>query len=451
MLGFGWLTLRQAEEALRTGRLEEALKLLTSADPQGQRGVSTLLALLGRAFVERAERRLRLDDVEGAWRDLYQAEQIQPARPAAEKLRLALTRLALTEIRAALEAGDPARARDAGLRLRQRQGSGAELDSLEALFRAWLAARELAEAGEFAAALAEIDRVRPPIAPPNSRLEAERAEWEQNEPLLLDLGQRLFAAADALHWREVLDITEQILRLAAQHPEARRLRQIAWKKVEPETLALRPIESTRVEPIPPEVSPRFLLWIDSVGGFLVCLGNRLTLGQALPESTVEVPLVADVSRLHASLTRDAEGYLLEALRPIKINNQDATRALLRTGDRITLGASCQLVFQQTVPVSTTARLNLGSGHRLPLALDGVLLMGETVLLGPGPHAHIIVPELRRNVVLFRHRDGLGVRADGPPLTINGQSGLSRAILGERGLVQGDDVSFAIEPVGQRLA
>src|SRR6516165_10835254 len=133
MLGFGWLALRQAQEALRTGRLEEAHKLLTSPAAQGQRGRQTLLAKLCRAYVARAERQLRQDDSDAAWRDLLQAEQVQPADPGAENLRQALTRLGATEIRAALEAGDPARARDAGLRLRQRAGRGAELDTLESV------------------------------------------------------------------------------------------------------------------------------------------------------------------------------------------------------------------------------------------------------------------------------------------------------------------------------
>jgi tetratricopeptide (TPR) repeat protein len=449
MLGFGWLALRQAQEALRTGRLEEAHKLLTSPAAQGQRGRQTLLAKLCRAYVARAERQLRQDDSDAAWRDLLQAEQVQPADPGAENLRQALTRLGATEIRAALEAGDPARARDAGLRLRQRAGRGPELDALESVFRAWLTGRDLAEQGQFPAAVAEVDRVRGALASPNDRLARERAEWEQNQPILNDLQIRLLAAGDANRWREVLEICDQVLRLAPQHPEARRLRQQAWKMVEPVTTPLL-AEAPKPEPVPPEVSPRFLLWIDGVGGFLLCLGNRLTLGQAVADNPIEIPLVADVSRMHATLTRDSEGYLLEALRSVKVNNQDTVRALLRAGDRITLGSSCQLVFQQAVPVSTTARLNLASGHRLPLALDGVILMGETILLGPGSQAHVIVPELHRNVVLFRHRDSLGVRADGSPLTINGQGGHTRAILAERAVVQGEDVSFAVEPVGPRL-
>ena len=52
-----------------------------------------------------------------------------------------------------------------------------------------------------------------------------------------------------------------------------------------------------------------------MGGYLVCLGNRVTLGQATPDARVDVPLYADVSRHHATVTRDSEGYLLEGLRP----------------------------------------------------------------------------------------------------------------------------------------
>src|SRR5262249_59757954 len=63
---------------------------------------------------------------------------------------------------------------------------------------------------------------------------------------------------------------------------------------------------------PPQPLPkRFFLWIDGVGAYLVCLGNRVSIGQATGEGPVDVPLFADVSRIHAALTRDTEGYLLE--------------------------------------------------------------------------------------------------------------------------------------------
>jgi len=189
---------------------------------------------------------------------------------------------------------------------------------------------------------------------------------------------------------------------------------------------------------------RFWLWIDGVGGYLVCLGNRLTFGQALPGAPVDVPLVADVSRLHATLTRDAEGYVLEAVRPIQVNGNTVNRSLLQSGDRFTLGATCQFVFRQPVPGSITARVDLTSGHRLPMSVDGVLLMAETLVMGPGPQAHILVPDLKKPVVLFRQREALGVRYPGE-FTINGQPNDGRAILPPVANVSGQDIAFGIEP------
>src|SRR2546423_1369100 len=101
----------------------------------------------------------------------------------------------------------------------------------------------------------------------------------------------------------------------------------------------------------------FYLWIDGVGGYLVLLNHRISLGLATPGATVDVPLVADVSREHAFVTRDPEGYLLHALRPARVNGRSIEKALLHHGDRVTLGNCCQLQFLQPVPISTSARLD----------------------------------------------------------------------------------------------
>jgi hypothetical protein len=195
---------------------------------------------------------------------------------------------------------------------------------------------------------------------------------------------------------------------------------------------------------------RFLLWIDGVGGYLVCMGARLTFGQAIHDGHVDIPLVADVSRLHASLTRDAEGYILEAVRPIQVNNREVTRTLLQTGDRITLGASCQLQFRLPVPISTSARLDLVSGHRLPLSVDAILLMADTLVLGDGPQVHVNVPDLKQPLVLFRQKDTLGVRHRGK-LCINGRTSGERLLLSDpQATVSGENISFALEPVAARL-
>src|SRR5437588_2113599 len=60
------------------------------------------------------------------------------------------------------------------------------------------------------------------------------------------------------------------------------------------------------------------LWIDGVGGYLLCLSHRVTLGQALVDRQVDIALIADVSRHHATIQRDPEGYFLEAQRKVQI-------------------------------------------------------------------------------------------------------------------------------------
>jgi hypothetical protein len=175
----------------------------------------------------------------------------------------------------------------------------------------------------------------------------------------------------------------------------------------------------------------------------------VTFGQAMLDTFVDVPLFADVSRLHATVTRDAEGYFLEAVRTVQVNGRPAERTILRSNDRLTLGASCQFRFHLPSPLSTTARLELVSGHRLPLAVDSVLLMADTLLLGEGPQAHVQVPGLKEPVVLFRHRDGLGVRHNGS-LVLNGERCEGRGLLSAAATVTGADFSFALEPVGTRL-
>lgn len=192
------------------------------------------------------------------------------------------------------------------------------------------------------------------------------------------------------------------------------------------------------------VPRRLILWIDGIGGYLMCLNDRVSLGQATPDQYVDIPLLADISRIHCHFIRDAEGYLLEAVRPTMVNQHRADKTLLRDGDRITAG-NCQLCFRQPAPVSATARLELSSSHRLPLALDGVLLMAEACVLGPSPQAHIVVPDLEHAVVVFRRKDGLGVRSTGK-LAVDGETSAGKASLTTRSTVTAGDCRFALEPV-----
>jgi len=450
MLGFARLLQRQAQEALKNGRLEDAQRILAQPNAQGQRGHGELIIKLATAYAERGACQLRRDDPEAAWRDLLEAEQLHTGGKAAQQLRVALSRLGMAETRALLHAGNLSRAEETLVRLQARGVRLPEFKVLEECVRDWQRARDLAGQGEFGQAIDIVDRVRRRLFTSYRALEEFRNDLEvRQQKYTLEL-RRLLEAADGARWREVAEIAEEVVTVAPQHVEARKLRGQAWKALEPVTLEAASVVRKKRDDVVCEGLPgRFLLWIDGVGGYLVCLGNRITFGHATADSHIDVPLVADVSRLHASLSRDAEGYVLEAVKPIQVNGQTTTRALLRPLDRVTLGTSCQFQFQQPAPVSATARLDLVSGHRLSLTVDGILLMADTLVLGTGPQVHVQIPDLRKNVVLFRHKAGVGLRHDGN-LYVNGKKSEPRTVLGANATVVGDEISFTIEPVGMHL-
>jgi tetratricopeptide (TPR) repeat protein len=451
MLGFAWLALRQAQEALKNGRLEEAYRLLSQPAAHGHKRYWELMVQVAQGFVERGERHLRHDNPTAAWNDLVAAEQVGVQDSAAGRLRQALTRLGLAEVRALVEAGEASRAVEVANQLRNRHVAQPDLQCLEEAAKGWVLAKEQAGRGEFAQALHTLERVRKLLPGRIDALEQYIKATEERHQTFSALLVQLHEAADQKEWREVVRLSEQALAMAPQHLEARKARACAWRVLSPETVASVPRREESVEPAPVPETPaqRFLLWIDGIGGYLVCLDNRVTLGQATPDTYVDIPLFADVSRIHAVISRDTEGYLLEAMRPLQVNGQPVEKALLQSGDRVTLGSSCQIQFRQPVPVSTSARLDLVSGHRLSLTVDAVLLMADTLVLGPGDQVHVSMPDLRQSIILFRQKDGLGVRHSGN-LLVDGQRCRERGQLRPNSTVTGDDFTFAIEPAGTGL-
>jgi hypothetical protein len=350
-----------------------------------------------------------------------------------------------------LEAGEPGRAAEVLAQLRERGVRQPEFQQLGEAAKAWVLARDLAGRGEFTQALQAVDQVRRLLPGPLTPLEQFHRDIEGRRENFTALLLRLHESLGQADWREVLRLADEVLAVAPQHEAARKARSRAWKAIEPETrIYTGPIQEPRpAAPEPGELPQRYLLWIDGIGGYLVCLDNRVTLGQACSDNFVDIALFADVSRLHATLTRDSEGYLLEAVRAVQVNGQPREKTWLQSGDRVTLGSNCQLQFQQPVPVSASARLDLLSGHRLPVAVEGVLLMADTLVLGPGSQVHVSMPDLKQPVVLYRHPKGLGVRHAGN-LTVDGERCPERSPLRASSTVAGDEFALALEPVGARL-
>ncbi|MFO0960740.1 MAG: topoisomerase DNA-binding C4 zinc finger domain-containing protein [Isosphaeraceae bacterium] len=199
---------------------------------------------------------------------------------------------------------------------------------------------------------------------------------------------------------------------------------------------------------PPNPGPngRFLLWADGIGGYLVALDSQITIGRAGPEGTADIQILGDLSRHHATLTRDGDSYILKAHQATHVNNKKVEMVSLRDGDVIRFGPSVEVEFRQPSPVSSTARLRLLSRHRLPMAVEGIVLMAETCILGPSPQAHLPATNLDTPVVLYRQGDALWCRASGR-FEIDGKPATARGPITLRSSVLGEGFSFSLEPIG----
>ena len=70
-----------------------------------------------------------------------------------------------------------------------------------------------------------------------------------------------------------------------------------------------------------------LLWLDAVGGFLVCLDDCVVLGQPAGGDRIAVPIMADVSRRHAVIRREAGTYVLEPLHRTRVDGREINAAV----------------------------------------------------------------------------------------------------------------------------
>lgn len=191
---------------------------------------------------------------------------------------------------------------------------------------------------------------------------------------------------------------------------------------------------------------RLWLWVDGVGGFLVCEADTVVIGQPVLDASVDVPILADISRRHAQIRRRGESYLLEAWREVKIDGQPVDRiGLLRPDRIIELGGGVRLRFSQPHPLSLSARLDIVSRHRTQPTSDGILLVHDTLVLGPSRDSHIVCPEWSHELVLYRQAGEWFCRAAGVELSIDGITTRGRTSITRRSRVVGPDFSISLEP------
>ncbi len=493
MLGNWRIALKQAEEAAKAGRYDEAIALTSRTDVAEHHQAVALRGKMAHDLLARGTRRAEADDLTGAVSDFEQAEKlgVGPDSLAAARLNVA-GRLA-SEVRSDLEAGEPARVVERVDELARMKFSGPALRRIREIADAWRLALDEARRGEFGRAYEALDRAERLVGDtPVGALTAARRDLGTRQGAAHPRVEALYAALQSGKWPEILAAADLVLETVPEHPAARQARTKAWQQIgaiAPAATAGWPSRAPRIVPtglgldpeppvseaiVPVSMPPslpgrpqggaiparalaqagqpgpkgRFLLWVDTVGGFLVCLDSTIILGRAGVDSNADVPLLGDLARNHAKITRDGDTYVIEAVKPTFVNGASVETAALHDGDVIRLGSSVELEFRQPSPVSTTARLQVVSRHRLPLAVDGVILMAETCIIGRPPQAHIAASNLDDSIVLYRQGTGLACRAPGA-FEVDGRTCAARAPITLQSSVFGEGFSFSLEPLGSR--
>ena len=77
-------------------------------------------------------------------------------------------------------------------------------------------------------------------------------------------------------------------------------------------------------------------------------------------------------------------------------------------------------------------------------------MANEIIFGARPQSHVVVPDLEGRVLLYRSKEGLGIRYAEGKFKINDQLIVDRTTLTLPASFECASLTFTVEPVGPRL-
>ena len=182
------------------------------------------------------------------------------------------------------------------------------------------------------------------------------------------------------------------------------------------------------------------LWIDGAGCYLLLTSDAVTVGSpASGSDRPDLAIMAAISRRQVQVIRVAEGFTLV---PVGGEGTPAGR-LLRSGETFDIGGGVQLRLRVPNPLSQTAVMEVVSPHRAEPRLNGVILLDQVCVLGPGADAHIRSPLWPTPLILFRRDEALWCKAV-PALQRNGESISSEVKLENGDVLTTEDLRLRVE-------
>jgi len=195
----------------------------------------------------------------------------------------------------------------------------------------------------------------------------------------------------------------------------------------------------------PMPTDRYMLWIDGVGAWQLCVGSQFLIGgPTLEDKAADICLMANLSRRHASLLRNGEDWFIHPHNSTVVSGRAVTGpTLLRTGDEICLAERVRLGFRIPSVLAGSALIDFESPHRPAHSVNGIILMTDSILLGPRRDHHVCCPDWPEVVVMY-HQDGVLRCRSKASLSVNGVRVRDSAVLSDGAIVSGDDFRFRIE-------
>lgn len=471
---------KRASRAMVEGDLDLAAEHLKQDRTQQTFNGRRLTRRLTTALVQRAEQASSLGNLSFAWRDLSTASELAGPQDAdlISRQKNQLVELTIESADSMLFNGKITHAVQLVNQLGNRKIMDWRADRIRNISQCLHTADELAANGKFQDSIAQLEQAKN-LQPDLPFLESKLAARRQREIQLRELTTELQSSALKCHWSEVNKCCEKILTIAPKHQIALDAQRHCLSRIKKKTSAgLRATNvpdkarisasnsffhldkkpgqsgSTRTgsehnsEKTIHEITDvdSFLLWVDGVGGYLVCTDRVNTLGQSVPQANIAIPIQGDLRRRHARFETVGGHHLIQPLGPVAIDGESiASPVEVKHKQTIALGGGVQLKYTQPHPLSKTARLDIVSRHRTCPWSDAILLASQSIILGPNRANHVYCSTWRFDLILFE-RNGKWFCRTQEPFEIDDQEVDKEGEISFDSRIVGEDFSLTLEPI-----
>lgn len=447
----------KATQAYLLGDINRAVKHLKKTKRNCPAGAS-LARKLTRSLIKRAMQNRARDDLAAAWRDLSLATEIAcpTDQDRLSRHKKTLVEWTIESADALLTAGKMSHAITLVSELQSRQILDWRGDRIIKTSQLIQQADRLSALGRFKLSqekLKQAINLRPDLSLLEARQKANHHRQVQMDRLSRELEQAILGNEP----NRIRRLCTELL-LVAPNYEVAIDAQRRWKKQENAPIQSwnrstyeighRVERTTRARNLPATNKP-FMIWVDQVGGFLACPGNTNTIGAAVSQANIEIPIMADLHRRIARIERNAHHHLihpLTTLGTVHINGRPVAKPTVwKSGQILELEKQVRILYRQTHPMSDSARLKIISRHRTHPRSDAMLLVAETIVLGPDPRSHIHCPQWPEEMTFFFH-DGTWHCECSQPFQVDSKQMEGVARLTQRSRIFGTGFSISLEPV-----